>query len=263
MVPPSHLLKFEWANKHLQALATEIQWWTGAEPYRISEEVDPQGTHTVSVEPFGDPPLNLSLIVGDVVHDFRSGLDHLALGLAEANVGGPVSPEVEERSQFPIYSCRDKFRKGRSWRIGCVHPKAQAVMQRLQPYRRREDWERHPLWVLRELSDFDKHRRLPLVGLQSQLRAFDFEETDTSYEFLQIHSIGGPLEQKTPLISWRGAVGISSGAEVQMNPEVAIRVGFADRAPAIVAHRDVLEVLAEIRDYIRSEVVGNLQPFLQ
>jgi len=103
-VPPfGHVLKVARADEHLQTLAAEIHWWVGSDPYRITEEIDPEtNNRTLSAERFGNPPLKLSLVIGDVVHNLRSGLDHLALALAEANMGTATPPEVEELSQFPF-----------------------------------------------------------------------------------------------------------------------------------------------------------------
>src|SRR5581483_862620 len=113
--------------------------------------------------------LELSLLVGDILHNLRSGLDHLALALAEAYIGGRAMPKVEADSQFPIYSTKSLWRNGRARRVGCARPRAQARLQRMQPWRRGDMWQSHPLWVLRELSDYDKHRRLPLVGFYANL----------------------------------------------------------------------------------------------
>jgi hypothetical protein len=263
MAPSSFSLKFARAEDHLQTLAEEIQWWIASEPYRISEEIDPDTElRTVHVEPFGNPPLKLSLMVGDVAQCYRSGLDHLALALAETNIGGRAMPKVEEDSQFPIYSTKTKWREGRARRVGCAHPRAQARMQRLQPWRRRDAWESHPLWVLRQLSDFDKHRRLPLVGIYASLGPTSIGGGDVFIKYLQLHGAGGPLKEKTPLLTWGGVVNPTTGAEVDVNYQVALQVAFAQEGPSEVADRNVLNTLVEIRNYVVGEVIPNLQPFL-
>lgn len=264
MAPPSFALKFARANHHLQTLATEIQWWVASEPYRISEEVDPYTKlTTLCVEPFGNPPLELSLLVGDIVQNYRSGLDHLALALAEAYIGGRAMPKVEADSQFPIYSTKTLWREGRARRVGCAHPRAKARLQRLQPWRRWNVWQTHPLWLLRELSDYDKHRRLPLVGFYASLGPFALGEGGQSVHigYIQMHG-GGPLKTKTPLLTWGGIHDPTGQTEVKVEPNVALQVAFAEDAPPTVVEKNVLDTLAEIRDYIAVKVVPDLQPFL-
>jgi hypothetical protein len=265
VTPPSFALKFARAQHHLQTLAHEVEWWVASEPYRIGEEVDPQTSFTtVYVEPFGNPPLELSLLVGDIVQNFRSGLDHLALALAEAYIGGRAMPRVEEDSQFPIYSTKKRWRKGRAMRIGCAHPRAKAKMQRLQPWRRWDEWERHPLWILRELSDFDKHRRLPQVGIYAYLGQTIVGQGGQFVYIghLEIHGRGGHLESKTPLLTWGGIHDPTGQTEVNVEYQIALQVAFADAAPRLVVGRNVLDCLDEIRNYVAGEVVPNLQPFL-
>jgi hypothetical protein len=265
-VPPfGHVLKVARADEHLQTLAAEIHWWVGSDPYRITEEIDPETSNrTLSAEPFGNPPLKLSLVIEDVVHNLRSGLDHLALALAEANMGTAAPPEVEELSQFPICSTRDKFKNGRRSRIGCAHPKAQAAIKRLQPYRRCDAWEQHPLWILRELSDFDKHRRLPLVGIYANLASAGFgNQQGVHIDYMEIHGTGGPLQRKTPLLTWRGVTDMSTGAEVDVNYQIALHVAFSEQGPKVVAHQNVLDRLFQVRNYVVQEVIPNLQPFIE
>jgi len=263
MLPPSFALKFARGEHHLQTLARQIEWWIASEPYRISEEVDAHTElTTVYVEPFGNPPLELSLLVGDVVQNYRAGLDHLALALAEAHIGGRAMPKVEADSQFPIYSTKKLWRKGRARRVGCAVPRAQAKMQRLQPWRSGDAWQRHPLWLLRELSDFDKHRRLPLVGIYANLGPTSIGGGDVHITHLQLHGGGGALKEKTPLLTWGGVFNPTTGAKVDVNYQVALQVAFAEQGPPVVATTNTLDVLAAIGGYVRGEVIPNLQPFL-
>src|SRR5207248_1277573 len=107
--------------------------------------------------------------MGDALQNMRASLDHLALALAEANLGERSPPEVEEESQFPIYTDPGRWRRGHARRVGSVSDDARAIIEGLQPYQRGDDWKSHPLWVLRQLSDFDKHRRVPVVGTYAYL----------------------------------------------------------------------------------------------
>ncbi len=48
------------------------------------------------------PTAELSLIIGDCIHNVRSALDNLAFELTLAYKGAPLPSSVETSSQFPI-----------------------------------------------------------------------------------------------------------------------------------------------------------------
>jgi hypothetical protein len=262
---PSFVLKLERADDHLKTLIEEVRWWVQSDAYRISEEIDPKtDLTTVYVEPVSQPPLKLSILMGDALHNLRGSLDHLALALAEANLGQRPSKEVEEGSQFPIYSDPGRWKGGHERRIGSAHPDAQAIIERLQPYQAGEQWESHPLWILRQLSDFDKHRRLPIVGTYARLGPSQVAGPNAYIEYLQLHAAGGPLERKTPLITWGGIRDPMTGAEVKVDYSVAMHIAFSEADPkpdAPIDGKEVLEVLFGIRDFIAFQVVPNLESF--
>jgi hypothetical protein len=167
MSRPSFFLKLARADEHLQELQREIVWFAASDPYTVRYETDEEGRRHVWMGPVGNAPVRVALLAGDIVHNLHSGLDHLALALSEANAGGHVMPRVERDSEFPIFIERDKFRKGRAKRIGMAASRAQALIQRAQPYRRWQDPSSHPLWQLYLLSNYDKHRRLPIASMCS------------------------------------------------------------------------------------------------
>jgi hypothetical protein len=262
---PSFVLKLERADDHLKALIEEVRWWVQSHAYRISEEVDPEtDLTTVYVEPVSDPPLKLSILIGDALHNLRGCLDHLALALAEANLGERASPKVEGDSQFPIYSDSGRWGENRMRRVGSVHAEARTIIERLQPYHAGDQWQSHPLWILRQLSDFDKHRRLPIVGTYANLGPSTVAGPNAYIEYLQLHSAGGPLERKTPLITWGGIRDPTTGTEMKVDYSVAMHIAFSEADPkpdAPIGGKEVLEVLFGIRDFIAFQVVPNLEPF--
>ncbi len=259
MAAPSFVLKLERADDHLKALIEEVRWWVQSNAYRIGEEVDPETSlTTVYVEPVSDPPLKLSILMGDALHNMRGCLDHLALALAEANLGERPPAKVEEGSQFPIYSDSGRWGEGRMRRVGSVSAEARTIIERLQPYKAGEQWESHPLWILRQLSDFDKHRRLPIVGTYAMLGPSQIAGPNAYIEYLQLHASAGPLERKTPLVTWGGIRDPTTGAEVKMHYSVAMHIAFSEADPkpdAPIGGKEVLEVLFAIRDYIAFQVI--------
>jgi hypothetical protein len=165
MADRTFLLKLRRAREHAKLFDEAVQWWVESEPYRIVEDVDPE-TDTKEIAVVVDRPLGprLSLMYGDAIQNFRSCLDYLVGDLARSNAGGHLMPRVESDLQFPITTKRSNFKGAiRQGRLGCVHARPAALIQKLQPYRRGQDPATHPLWALQQLSNIDKHRRIPLM----------------------------------------------------------------------------------------------------
>lgn len=260
---PDHALKFMRAHEHLDTLFTQIQWWSATHPYRVLEERDEQtGDTVISAEPVGQPPLRLSVIAGDVIHNLRSCLDVLTLSLAEANYGKRLPHDDEKLSQFPICDTETRFdEQCKSGRLRYIAADPFAVIKGLQPYHRgnEEAARRDPLAIVRDLSDFDKHRRLPLMAMFASVSSADVAAESWSVENLDL-MFGGAMETKTELARYRG-LRASSGEEVDMDIRLAMNVAFADGGPQAVAGRPLYTHLSELWRYV-AEVVRHLQPYL-
>ncbi len=160
----------------------------GRNPYEVVRDFDSEANqHVVQVKVRERPPHKWSPIIGDIVHNMRSALDHLAWQLVIRNECTPSS-----KTQFPILS-KDPFEcnayaKTKHWKNALdrwntqtegMNPFDIAFLKELQPYQRTYDTASHPLDRLRELSNRDKHRELhfatsafvgPLFYLNSGLR---------------------------------------------------------------------------------------------
>lgn len=162
--------KLERAKEHRDALDDYITTTFEVEANRPKFKLE-TGEHVgyVSAMPDLDPFLvRCAVIVGDAIHNLRSGLDHLVFQLALANTGGMLPDE--RRVQFPIEDDAARFERRCDTRnphdrgawIADLRKKDQAVLERFQPYNEVEG-QQHPFAALRELSATDKHRLLSPV----------------------------------------------------------------------------------------------------
>jgi hypothetical protein len=127
------------------------------------------GQHVLYVSQMPDLGLFLrrvGLCLGDIVHNFRSALDHLTYQLARWNTGGQVSRP--KRVQFPILDDPGHFQSARGDALRELHPDHQAIVERFQPYNRIAEGRAigpdfHSLAVLRDLDNADKVRLLDPV----------------------------------------------------------------------------------------------------
>jgi hypothetical protein len=164
--------KINMAETQLEALDLVWRKYLGSDPrpYAFIVNVDMEtGAHRIHAEVLNPPPPILSVIVGNVLHNLRSGLDHLAWELVIRAGGKPG-----RHTKFPICDTegawvsevvrrrRDKDRKspldgiepeGAIWRfIEAVQPFKGAIYA-------------EAMSALRVLSNADKHRRLLISGL--------------------------------------------------------------------------------------------------
>lgn len=116
---------------------------------------------------------NVALFVGDVVHNFRCALDHLAFQLARYHRGGSLTPRQERDVQFPIADSEEGFERQRDRYLRYIAPEHITIIEGLQLYHRTagrpDGWSGpyiHQLALLRDLSNMDKHRMLtPILAV--------------------------------------------------------------------------------------------------
>jgi hypothetical protein len=107
-------------------------------------------------------PIMWGLLLGDIVHDYRSCLDHTAWALYQR--GNPPTGSDYEKSgvYFPITKSNDDFNaelRGRRPKLPGVRRADIAIVRRYQPYSRGESRApSHVFSILKNLSDADKHR---------------------------------------------------------------------------------------------------------
>jgi hypothetical protein len=100
-------------------------------------------------------------MAGEIIHHLRSSLDHLICALVLQN------NVVNSRHGFPICSNDERFNEARNrGKIEGLSAAAQAIVERLQPYRNaifRNTVSDHPLMILHEFNNTDKHRLLAVI----------------------------------------------------------------------------------------------------
>jgi hypothetical protein len=154
--PPSSYLKVARAQE-LLAEITDLSDAETSEKLRPGkfEDVSP-GEWTVSfVEPGIDP--RLGLLIGDYVANLRAALDHLVYALSG------------ERSttQFPVSSSQSWYTQNKPGQLSLrdksllgVSEDHKKLIDAHQPFNNKPNVKEHPLAVLVDLNNIDKHRYL-------------------------------------------------------------------------------------------------------
>jgi hypothetical protein len=105
-------LKLERAQQHASVLQDAMDQFLATEPYAIIYEHDPKlDEYILRAKVREEPPPEWSPVIGDIVHNWRSALDHLAYQLIIRN-----GQKSCHRTQFPIFS-KSLFGKGEGYKL--------------------------------------------------------------------------------------------------------------------------------------------------
>lgn len=220
-------LKLERARQHLDELSSYTAQFTSRHGYEAVRDAhrdeQPDDVWRYVVHFTEHPDERVAVVVGDVVHNVRSALDHVMVAL--------VSPRREREVFFPIFNERVfddhgaavDTDQGRRWASITRDLDERIVTQLriLQPFQEPEadvaefcrshgidPKQIHALSLLNRLDNADKHRRLPRI-----IQTMRDVRTVTTYQ-------GGVIEQH-----------VADGGLVEAGTEVA-KFGFSTPSTA-------------------------------
>src|SRR5207302_846489 len=114
-----------------------------------------------------------SAVVGEIVYDLRSALDHAVYDLTCIENGGPLGqtgfPIFEDESKYDELTTRGEPAIGSGvFKIRGVNPYAKAAIRSLQPFEARKavPFDEPALSLLGELNAVDRQRTVPLCRLR-------------------------------------------------------------------------------------------------
>ena len=154
-------VKLNRAQIHLHVFNDKVGKRLEKEQQSVSRHVEDNGAkHVYRFDGSTDLPDDWSAMIGDVLHNLRSALDHLAWQLVLAAGGKPN----KWRNYFPIHLACPKDQDGFPvplYLAGKVSVEAIEFIESVQPYHgRNSDERREALWLLHDLNRIDKHREL-------------------------------------------------------------------------------------------------------
>lgn len=224
-------LKIDRANHHASALKAAIKAWLKDRPYEVTLDVDRDtGEQVCRIRIERQPPMEWSIVIGEVVYGLRSALDHAVYALSAPDGGDPP-----KGTEFPIFKDEPLFRNtnrpGGLWKVRGLSDAAQKVVASVQPFEHNGNApERHVLWVLHELCNADKHRSLNLTSTALGTSSLTLEVSGVEVERSQVRA-DGPVEDGAELARW--LVTAPSGyGKVEMNGKITLDVALDEAGPA-------------------------------
>jgi hypothetical protein len=199
---------FEVLQREVRTLKRELKPAT----FRTEKKPDTKDTFRTVVDEVNAPPLRLALIVGDIVHNLRSALDHLVFELAFLGLRGKKIPD---RTAFPGSLTRTNWNSSyvQGVMLEGVMKKHRAALYRAQPCYRLTDnptpatlrrRKRSAPADLQNLWNEDKHRMIQLavaapVEIRPSIRFRDC--TERGHPRIHVGFLGRPLEQGTEVLT--------------------------------------------------------------
>jgi len=240
--------KLNRANEQIYSLNLEIASFL-SDNYRIASHCNVESRQYIFTA-FGQPevPPRFSVLIGEIVHNLRSCMDHLVTQLAVLGPGGG-NPNVLE---FPICRTPEKFEDScKRGKIKGVPHIAATIIEELLPYRTSTPVDTSSLLILHDLDRSDKHRLLVVVVAVVQMA--DRLALTAADRDVEIIGMSPPI---TP-----GLRPATAGTEVfkiffsekfdpnvQMKGNFAFQVAFGQDGP--LKDEPVIEVLGVLRDAV-------------
>jgi hypothetical protein len=198
------------AKQHYEALTTELNRYLQGKRSELLMEANLQ-TNTVRVVGIEGPtvPDVIPVIIGDCLQNLRSALDYLVWELVLA-----ANSQPSEKNAFPICGTAKGFKESlRRGSLNGVPEEATTLIQDLQPYNGGDRWKETVLWILNELCNINKHRRILLTQLTA---SFMLGERMLPQNYARITTAsGGQMEVDAEVVAFVAFnEGVVKGTEV-------------------------------------------------
>jgi len=245
-------LKIERAKKHIRDLDIAINAFIQEKPYRLGARPHPvaQIQHTtLYVDEVNPVHPEITMIMGDAIHNLRSALDHLTWQLVEAGDGTP-----NKDTYFPIIGDGPKAPEQYASAIGKggipkITPQALKIIQAVQPYVTPDQ----TLWLIHQLDIVDKHRLLLTVVAAMDKWGVDFATRGTLW-FEQYRYV--------PLVVGNEITNLpTSTYERQAHEDFQLGIDIAFGESEIPGGELVRYTLNKMADFVE-RLVAQFEPFL-
>jgi len=246
----STMHKFNRAHFHLGELRALVQ--SQRDSIRIDADLDTDAPHyrlTLSGVP--PVPVDMSVVLGDCIHNFRSSLDHLMNGLAVMNGKKRSKKTVFPILRTPGWDGSDKADARRA--LKTIAMRHQGIIKAAQPHHGWNGPGRHPIEELHDLDIIDKHRDFNTTVVMPIGTEFNIvEQVDCEVVEVIPMGLGRRLEPGAVI----GQIRINATGP---NPQVSMEAVFT---PTIEFEdgREIIGAMEAIGNYIFSALLSPVMP---
>lgn len=249
--------KLDRAKEHLDAVHNELDAFNRRKPTFLPK-TNPQTNEAYIVWWVDDPnpPLSVSVRIGEFLYNLRSALDNLVCALVRKEKGNVATCSG---NGFPIHTDCDVYEREAIRALKGVPPPARALIHELQPYCRGNTSDKDPLNILNQLRNRDTHRALR-VGLayhkNTQVLVYDsFTKKLVAHATLAevVYPTSGPPSIPLPIT----AAELPAMVDVKLGSTSGVM--FREEGPW--DDRTVNDVLVTCFEYVERRVVARFKPF--
>jgi hypothetical protein len=176
-------------------------------------------------------------VIGDIVHNLRSALDHLVCQLAVLN-GNDIDCCKSSRTSFPICLTPESFSNASRRISPLINPDALALIEELQPYAAANKPTANPLqreprfsnlWILSELDIIDKHRTLIIAARYHGPMEFTYTIDNGAPVTIPINAKWRPLENGAQIANIDiSALALDRQHEMHVQMQAEMKILFYD-----------------------------------
>jgi hypothetical protein len=242
------------AHENIEGIAREINEWFASIDVKMYLKTAPDIPSPWLVVHATDyiPPIRLSILIGECVHNMRSAIDNLVCGLALTLKSTCKCRDLA----FPLYKDQAEWDERADKPLKGIPPAAKDAIRQLQPWA--DTVSPNPLTILNKLSNIDKHRACNFTLAYGRDVAFrvhcnngailDVDVKEPLY-LGDVHTI--PLQIDKRLVEGSARVQTSGTFVLTFREE-----SDWDDVP-------VMKVLQDCFDHIERKVIPKLKPFFE
>ena len=241
------------AHENIEGIGREINEWCAS--IKVTMDLKTAADHPLPwlVLHANDyiPPIRISILIGECVHNMRSALDNLVCGLART-----LKPTCKcDGLAFPLLANQAEWNEKADSLKG-IPPAAKEVIRQLQPWA--STISPNPLTILKKLSNLDKHRACNFTLAHNRNATFRIHcSNDVILEVAvekplylgDVHTISLAIDKRL----------VENGARVESSGTFVLT--FQEESDW--DDMPVLQVLQNCFDHIERKVIGQLKPFFE
>ena len=250
------VVKLRNADHHLQRLhaATRAYLDSGSKTAQIIAERDPSDRTRghLRFKVLIEPPLEIAVIAGDIVHNLRCSLDYIVEELVKLAGHTPTRSH-----QFPICATAEGFTQAlEKGKVYGISKDGIDAIKHFQPYEMKPKGSAiPPLLLLHKLSNRDKHHMLAICALNAYC-VWSFVGKKTG-RVLRSDRTTEPVRNGGVLAEMPANM-IINGEKTQLQAKLTISVGFNEPA---LSPFEVFETLQVNREFIGKVIVPRFETF--
>lgn len=254
MTTPSHRLKLDRAEKHFMELDSLLAS-DERRVYPVSESFETQGKKSRWVYRLDlsavAPDESFPVILGELLYNVRSALDHLVVAIAPVNRKSKTSFPINTKDPVAIDPQSGDYldaEAARFWlsQIKGLPADCVTALKWLQPFEAAnalgKPADDHPLAILSALQNADKHRQL--VGVTTGLQQATLTVAGVAFSALPI-LVDGAVVEVSP-----------TQVQVDVEGHAVVGVGGGQKV------RGFYEFIDRLFNFILNEVLPRLEPLL-